>query len=198
MSTGYTSDIAKGISFNEFILGCARAFGACVTMRDSPNDEEIPDEFKPTDYHIKKLTETQAEKEIFKTITHKEADNKAKVEYDEKLAYNKEQIDKHIKLKIKYKAMLKEARKWNPPTPDHQGLKDFMIQQLTSSIDHDCSTEYYEKPVELLDGNSWLLKELQRINRDIEYHGKENQKELERVDGRNKWVKQLRESLNAS
>lgn len=37
MPTGYTDAIKDGISFNQFILSCARAFGALITMRDEPS-----------------------------------------------------------------------------------------------------------------------------------------------------------------
>jgi hypothetical protein len=34
MPTGYTDKIKDGISFEEFVLSCARQFGACISMRD--------------------------------------------------------------------------------------------------------------------------------------------------------------------
>ena len=34
MPTGYTYKIGEGASFKEFVMACARAFGACVEMRD--------------------------------------------------------------------------------------------------------------------------------------------------------------------
>ena len=55
MPTGYTSKIADGIGFKDFALSCARAFGACIEMRDDPSDKPIPNEFKPNDYHKKRM-----------------------------------------------------------------------------------------------------------------------------------------------
>ena len=36
MATGYTMDIydGKNVSFEDFCLSCARAFGACILQRD--------------------------------------------------------------------------------------------------------------------------------------------------------------------
>ena len=38
MPTGYTLDLYNGkdITFEEFVLKCARAFGALIDMRDEP------------------------------------------------------------------------------------------------------------------------------------------------------------------
>ena len=36
MPTGYTDKIKDGITFKEYAMGCARAFGALITMRDNP------------------------------------------------------------------------------------------------------------------------------------------------------------------
>lgn len=36
MPTGYTADIKDGIDFKTYAMNCARAFGACVMLRDEP------------------------------------------------------------------------------------------------------------------------------------------------------------------
>ena len=38
--TGYTSKIAQDITFKDFVMSCARAFGALVTLRDKPSRGE--------------------------------------------------------------------------------------------------------------------------------------------------------------
>lgn len=197
MPTGYTHSIKDGISFDEFVMNCAKAFGALITMRDSPSDAEIPDEFKPTGYHIEKLAELQPKLETLKAMTVDEATKRARAEYDEKITYNNRQIEEHNELRQKYNDMLVKAKNWEPPSADHQGLKDFMIHQISGSIDADCSTEYYEKSLELLTGEQWISTETQLILEDTVYHTKEHQAEVERVNGRNKWVKQLRDSLQS-
>lgn len=59
MPTGYTYAIKEGISFRDFVLKCARAFEACVSMRDDPMDKEIP-EFVASDYYQKELDKSFA------------------------------------------------------------------------------------------------------------------------------------------
>ena len=44
MPTGYTSGVATGEikDFKTYALQCARAFGACIMLRDEPMSDEIP------------------------------------------------------------------------------------------------------------------------------------------------------------
>ena len=198
MPTGYTASIKDGISFKDFVLQCARGMGACITMRDDPSDKEIPEKFEPTDYHQKKIKEAREELEALSKLSIPQANEKAKKEYER----DKERYSKYIEdandLRIKYKTMLIQVKDWQLPTPDHQGVKDFMIQQITSSIDFNCNTDYYHdelKKISLLTGQHWLEKENARLLKDLSYHIKEDMEEQERVAGRNKWIKALRESL---
>lgn len=195
MPTGYTANIKDGITFKQFIMNCARAFGACVTMRDDPQDTPIPEEFKPSDYHIKKLIELQAENKAINAMSIKEATAKAKIEYDEKVVYNEQGIKESNDLRQKYWEMLSKVTNWQPPTDDHKELKDFMVQQITESIAFDCGTEYYKKPVEILTGEQWLSKKKQSLLKDIAYYTQQRQEEVERTQKRNEWIKQLRNSV---
>ena len=53
MPTGYTYQLIgeKEVSFNEFIMNCALAFGACFSLRDARNPV-IPKEFEVSYYHL--------------------------------------------------------------------------------------------------------------------------------------------------
>ena len=58
MPTGYTADIYEGndVSFRDFALKCARAFGACIEQRDDDaNDKPKLIEKTKDNYHIKRL-----------------------------------------------------------------------------------------------------------------------------------------------
>ncbi|MBU1067421.1 hypothetical protein KKE60_06510, partial [Patescibacteria group bacterium] len=128
-----------------------------------------------------------------------QAEKSAKQEYKKERERYSKYIEDANDLRIKYKTMLIQVKDWQPPTPDHQGMKDFMIQQITSSIDFDCNTDYYHdelKKITLLTGQQWLEKEGARLLKDLSYHIKEEMKEQERVASRNAWIKALRESLN--
>jgi len=55
MPTGYSAPVLEGKikTLPEFALLCARAFGACVNMRDDSMSADIPEEFPVSDYHSK-------------------------------------------------------------------------------------------------------------------------------------------------
>ena len=65
MPTGYTDLINNGCTFNEFVMGCARAFGATIDMRDEPLGAEIPEKFELSDYHSAKIDEAKRETKEF-------------------------------------------------------------------------------------------------------------------------------------
>lgn len=194
MPTGYTTDIKKGISFERFTLDCARAFGACVTMRDDSKDIEIP-VFKLTDYHTKKLTKLNKRLLQLKKMSQAQAKKESLEEYNKKIKYNQEMIIKTKDLKHKYELMLIKVKEWKPPTDNHKELKDFMIKQIVDSIEWDCDISFYKKEVVLFSREDWLNREMGEILEDIKYHIKENEKEIERVYSRNLWIEQLRDSI---
>ena len=69
MPTGYTAGVATGEikDFKTYALQCARAFGACIMLRDEPMSDEIP-EFKPSDHYEKSLAKATADLAAFTAI----------------------------------------------------------------------------------------------------------------------------------
>lgn len=195
MPTGYTAAIQDGITFNEYIMNCARAFGACISMRDDPSSMPIPEQIEAPTYHSGKIEESENRLKELKSLTTSQTEIEAQKEYEEKLKAKEDQIRKAIKIKNQYMAMIRQAQEWEPPSNDHVELKDFMIDQINRSMS-DCDTSYYKnKNIEFLTGEEWKQKEIDGCLTDIEYHTIEHNKELERISQRNKWIKQLRESL---
>lgn len=198
MPTGYTANIKDGISFNTFVLQCARAFGATITMRDAPDDTPIPERFEPSPWHLEKLDEAKKRLADLLTMPSTVAATKAGNEYLAELDAHTSRIAEKEALSAKYHAMLEGAKAWVPPTPDHEALKAFMIEQLTTSIPWDCDISYdLANPPALLSAQEWLNKHIAQARRDIHYHTIENQKEIDRTNTRNEWVATLRDSLDA-
>lgn len=195
MPTGYTAAIADGISFRDFALRCARAFGALVTMRDDPMDAPIHD-FVPADYHSKALAKARTRLAELNRMTLDGAEQAAQEEYDEAARSRAESIAKDRALSEAYGAMRRQVEAWNPPTADHVGLKDFMLKQIDESIRFDSMADYYrENPIKRIQAAEWLEKQRTSAMWDIEYHAKEHAAEVARVESRNAWVEALRESL---
>jgi hypothetical protein len=95
--------------------------------------------------------------------------------------------------------MLDKANDWTPPTKEHEGLKKFMITQLTESMEFDCSNDYYERELERLQHYTYkeYVKDMSDSNkRDIVYHTEQLKNDNERVDTRNEWISALYKSLD--
>jgi hypothetical protein len=196
MPTGYTAPIEKGITFNEFVLGCARAFGALITMRDDPADAPIPDAFEVEKYHYEWVENAKAEVLRIEALTEEECRAAAKKAYDDALAYRENSIREKNELRAKYDAMLADVRAWTPPSSDHVGLKDFMIKQIEESIEWDCDTSYYERDVPMLKPwDQWQREALNAARRTHANYEENLNKAIVAAQSRTRWVQQLRESL---
>lgn len=196
MPTGYTAGVKDGsvTDFREFVLQCARAFGATITMRDDPMDAPIPDAFEPSDYHAKALAEAQAQLTRVTAMTDRDVAREADSEYEKASeGWRKHQQEQRAE-RERYERMLAAATAWQPPTPEHQGLKDFMCSQLTESIKFDCGGDWWKEPVRQTEAQ-WRSAALERAQHNVAYHGKEHAAEVERAKTRTEWVRALRASL---
>jgi hypothetical protein len=141
MPTGYTSDIYenKNVSFENFALQCARAFGACVWQRDEPMTNKPKLQEPDIEYYVKKIAELKK----FKKPT--------KVEFKKYILENISSLEADVKksndMALRYEQMLRKARAWVPPSKDHENFKQFMIDQLVSSIQYDCHVSYHQEQI---------------------------------------------------
>ena len=193
MPTGYTDNIKDGITFEQFVFQCSKAFG----MGDPDSlSSDIP-VFTPSTYYMDNLIACQKDMDDLKATSVECAQSIADREYSEKMEAFQTRLTEMETLKEKYESMLDSVEKWIPPTDEHITLKTFMIQQLTLSIRYDCNIAAfieYQSPKKL-SGQAWLDKKIERLKSEIEYYEAENKKEIIRIGKRNAWVEKLRESL---
>ncbi len=194
MPTGYTATLMeKGQTFQEFIMGCARAFGALIAMRDSPNDAPIPDKFEPSDYHAKRLIESREKLAKLKAMTDAEKESFGHTEKDADIERIEQWLEKARAQNKRLENMAAQVQAWNPPTNDHRELKDFMLQQISISkntLDYTSLAAATEKPA-----IAYYVSAISEAAQSIKYHTEENSKEIEHINGRTEWVRQLRESI---
>lgn len=200
MPTGYTAAIIEkdGISFEKFAMNCARAFGALVTMRDEPNDAEIPEEFKPSPYYTNAIAEAQKRIEELRAMTPEQ-----QVEYGERK--KAEGIQSAEKYAAGYRrngerlnAMREKVLAWEAPSSDHQQMKVFMLEQIDSTIKYDGTDDHSQRDIQRLtakDPVSFYTDALANAMRDIGHYATHAQEESKRAEERTRWVRQLRESL---
>ena len=191
MPSGYTSDIYNGkeVTFKDFALGCARAFGACVMQRDDPADEK-PKIMPEESYHTEELKKLKK----FKKPTKAQFESYVK----KTIADNKEIINKKKALEKAYSEMIEKAAKWTPPTTEHEALKDFMIKQLVESKQWDCGIDHYESELvslSIMTYEDYIEEKKQRYINNCKYHEEHLIKDIALIKQRNKWIKDLYDSL---
>lgn len=198
MPTGYTAKIKDGIEFNEFVMTCARAMGACVMMRDDPMDTPIPDEFKPSEFYINSVENARKELARLKSMTDDECMNESRAEHDKAKEYHTQgQLEDRL-ARERYASMLAKVKAWTPPTTEHEGLKDFMVQQIESSIKFDCNHDYHGEQLAVLKmdiASDWRAKKIAAQHATIQQYSKSAREEADRAKDRTDWVKALRDSL---
>ena len=179
-------------------MGCARAFGALIMMRDEPQNAEIPEAFEASAYHKDAIEKAAMELKELLAMDQLTAAAKAKEAHQKHIDYHTEAIAKDEALAAKYKAMLAEVEAYKSPSPDHDNFKKFMADQITESVKFDCGSNYHREAIEsgkLMSGEEWILAEKKRLEDSMEYHKKHYQEELDRTKNRNEWLQKLRDSL---
>lgn len=194
MPTGYTSDLYEGrpVTFVEFALKCARDFGACVSMRDEPLDTPIPEAFEPSPYYRQALEEAEARLATLTAMKLEEMEAAYLQARAKELTEYEALRKRSHELRARYTAMLAQVKAWTPPTPDHQHFKEFMRQQLVESLNFD--TGEWSLPVDR-GAQAWWEDQVAHAARWRDDAEEAEQKERERVQSRNEWLRDLRESL---
>lgn len=200
MPTGYTHNIENGISFEDFALYCARAFGACVHQRDDVTTDK-PKLREETSYYAEKLPEALAELGYLQSLDSEQQEEFGTNARDEEITRIQEQLEKKRELEAKYRAMLDKVGQWTPPTPDHNGLKDFMTKQIVDSIQFDCTTNYYVEELQKaisMRPIDFYNQAVSKAEWSCSYYEEELEKEEKRVAESNAWIIELYKSLGIS
>lgn len=194
MPTGYTAPVMDGRvkDLRTFAMNCAKAFGACISMRDDPMDAEIPDEFAPGDFYEKELTKARVELAALAAMSDAECESAALETYDHEVEEDRAAEARYRTEDARLNAMLAEVTVWDPPTDDHAGLKDFMVQQIKTSMNG--KFDSWRKPLRMT-GPEWRAARAARLRENVTHYASEQAKEVERACGRTEWVRNLRASL---
>ena len=194
MPTGYTAGVVDGTitDFPTFAMQCARAFGSLISMRDDAWDAEIPESFEPDSYHAVVRAEAGAKLAAFAAATDDELRQQWKSQHAANVQRVREANDRIAVQALRCREMLAHAENWLPPTTEHVGLRDFMVQQLTETLRFDGKLMSEPEPVAF---DTWKEERHARLTRDVEYHRKSEAEDIERARERTQWVRDLRESL---
>lgn len=192
MPTGYTADVVDGkvTDFRTFALRCARAFGACIDMRDDPMDREPPETVEPSRY-CENAAQRARERLVFlDSLTEADIAKHAAKAHEDALESWRSACDRYGTENARLKAMERKVLAWKPPTAEHVGMRDFMLEQLRIS-----QNDWMPEKPQPETPEEWFKREQEEARRSLERNVAEQKKDDERAASRTKWLKDLRESL---
>jgi hypothetical protein len=193
MTTGYTEGVESGRikSLKDFAMQCARSFGALIHMRDMPLDAPVFKKIEPEPHYQDSLNAAISELDRIKKLRPCEI-------IDGAARYNarREEFNRHDREDLTIKAnrikdMLDQVNAWQPPTIEHVGLKQFMIEQLTITQAH---SELPPPPKPISD-QVWLARVLEEAEYIVTGAKNNLHRHLRDVESRNAWIKALSGSL---
>src|ERR1019366_2046361 len=195
MPTGYTEKLmTKGQTFQEYAMLCARNFGACVMRREDPMSAPIPEMFEPREYYVEELRKTKEKLVHLQSLSPTDADRHGQKNKDESVGFYEAMLAREIAENQRLDEMTVQVEKWKPPTPDHQGMKEFMLEQIKVSR-HDTTWVREElKAQRLKPATEFFAQELTAARREIVRYAKEQADEVARANSRTAWIQALRKS----
>ena len=204
MPTGYTAGILDGKvnTFEEFATVCTRAFGATIHMRDNPMDSPYEPR-TPSDYHTNSIQSKRERLEEIESMSDEKIVEDFNTQLEEDLKYHQTKMEEDKRNLEKLNSMLESAKSWVPPTEDHQPFRNFMIEQIESTIKVDGDPSYHVNKIvgikkqmeEGINPKEYREETIQEIKGQISYHETEYQKELVRCKDSNDWMDKFFESI---
>jgi hypothetical protein len=193
MANGYTHPVLEGCSFEEYVWGCARAVGPFISQRDDPMDAPPVLEEQVDEYYTDALNDAIRDEAAVKARTPEDW----QAEYEQ---YCQRRVSSTLEMSLdartkqaRYQAMLERVRAWQPPSKDHQPLKQLMDQMLVDSMQHDFRQPGpAEPPVPL---EEFRQMALEMAARGVEWARARLTEEQKRVEFNNRYKKQLLESV---
>jgi hypothetical protein len=192
MPTGYTSEVLKGCSFEEYALSCARRF---IGFYDESDKKDLPEVFSPTDYHIRKIEKDREELFNILSMSTEEMEEAAQLAWQMKEASRTRYKEQKRKECAAYNEMMRKVNAWVPPTPDHTELKEFMRSQLELSIDHDCDFSLVSDSAPRLTGMEWATERASELCSNILRSIHMNERAVAHAKRQTSLVRNLRESF---
>jgi hypothetical protein len=204
MPTGYTAGIIDGeiTTFEQFATQCSRAFGATIHMRDNPLDSPYEPR-TPSQYYVNSLQSQREKLEETKTMTDEAIVQDFETLLKDSLEYHERELEKTKVNLGRLNSIMESAKSWVPPTEDHEGVRDYMIDQLEITIKADGDPSYHVNKIvqakkeleEGIDPKVYREEKIKEIEDRISYYEGEVQKELERCKQSNDWMDNFLESI---
>jgi hypothetical protein len=204
MPTGYTAGILDGktTTFPQFAKQCMRAFGASIHLRDEPSDLEFT-ERTPSNYYKEQIEKAKQTLESVPILSDEEIINSRKTQLEKEKENCLQKIEKSKVDSKNLNDILIEINNWQPPTSEHFGIKDFMVDQIKKTIDFDCNAKYYieslakiELQLLTLIASEIRMDLIKNAKKYFEYNTKNFNEDVEMCNQSNKWISDFVSSLS--
>lgn len=205
MPTGYTAYIEDGeiTTGKEFLKLCIRAFGVAIDQKDESLSCPAYVKIEPDNYYEKRYNEAIDKLKLAKDMTFDEALQQMREYYSERISNYKHYVEKEIEKNNKYQKIRDEIEEWIPPTKDHNGIKEFALNQIDM-----CMTkqkyidEYIELSKEVLDDSKEAVEKyhteyINDCQKELDRAYKSYQNELKQVAERNEFMQKFLDSIGS-
>jgi hypothetical protein len=199
MPTGYTEKVVKGemASFADFAWQCSRAMGVAVNMRDEPLSVRTPEVFELESYYSRAVGTAKARVQEIRGWSALERENEfRKYNASVRKSFAEDRAESREAF-TRCSDMLLNVLSWDPPTPDHEGFKDFMIGQLTDTLDFDGKVPDAKYYTEATDVSTFYADTLDDAQKSYSRAVTRLHEASIKNDERNRWVADLKSSLEA-
>jgi len=193
MATGYTHPVVAGevTELADFVLSCARAFGACIQQRDEAPNAPIRLPERSTTYNDREIDRLRQELAEVEAWSLEAADRAEAAERGRLYRQREESADRYAQENAALQAMIAKVEAWNPPTEDHENLKAFMLEQLRSSL-----WELSDWPVpDRVPAAQFKAERMERLHRNLANAIRRQHEETERIEGARQWIIDLAHSV---
>lgn len=193
MPTGYTAGIESGeiTDLKQFALVCARAFGYLIELRDEPLNKPLPEKLGHSNYYTQQI---ESDKKTIEELEGLSA-NDWQIRYysmiEKQTNLHKKYLAELRDNKSKYESIKSQVLDWTPPTDEHNGLKDFMLEQIEM-----CVSDYEPPPPVFKDIDTWKAETILSATKSLERSKKRFFEEEEKTKNKNDWLHALRLSLD--
>ena len=199
MPTGYTYNVAEGKinKLSEYMVETIYAMDVMVMYRDVPthqrpsfNENSEVRHFDLGESEITRIQEkiTDLIDQANRLMSMDEMQtNAAYIEHLKRdLKYQREREAMAAATHLNYEHMIKQVEAWKPGGTYLDGLKDFMLQQLYTSAQHDIRPEQISEYKTILpsDPETWRADSLRSLRGDLKYYADELEKTKTRIQER--------------
>ena len=203
MPTGYTAYIEDGdiTTGKEFLKLCTRAFGVAIDQKDDPLSVPTKTKFEPGQYYIDAYNGACDELKKAKSMSFNEAKLRLKTRHHKKVDDYKKCSEKYSDLRNKYLKVRREVEAWTPPTPEHDGLKKFALEQIDMCIPSvESINEFTNKSKEPLDLSDeaiakFIEDNISQCESSVVYYKKAMNDEYEWAQEKQEWMDKFLKSL---